>query len=249
MITDNPVLHEQQHQLLTLIPQYTANRPTDGVRAGERRLDPTTGIEWFWTGSAWQQVAPTFPADNVGVGLWANRPASPSAYQLYFAVDRQILYFWYTGTSRWLTVQSFEIPIYSGTAWAVPRTITTNVAEGVGPLVGKVGISTSHELQIWYSETVCSTAATFDATHFWTQNIGVAPASGAGTEILSIPLRTASQTTAGTIYTFGGGGNGVIYNDSTGVYLYNVFRNNVNGSVSAGTLSVYKTTVWVKIAG
>lgn len=149
--------------------------------------------------------------------------------------------------TRWLTTQLFEVIILPDGAWALPTTHTTNVTFGKGvPTLSQ--ISPSSEFIIASFETVCATAALYDATHYWQSNMYIQPASGASTEIIANVLRTAAKTTAGMIYSFNVAGPATLYNLTTAVYFGTVLRNNLGGA-AAGTLTLYKQSAYIRIVG
>lgn len=189
---------------------------------------------------------------NLTVDTWANRPATPTDGQLFYCTDRATLYFCRLAINRWLTVELFEIPILPTGTYAMPGVITANTPYGFGSVhgIGVVG-GTLKEFVFEGAEVTCSTAATYDATHYWQPNIYITSAAGATSEIFGIIARDASHTTAGQIYHFAATGvnNTIIYTTTTAATIAFIYRNNVAPSVGAGTCSVYKQSVLVRLAG
>ncbi|MBN9393089.1 MAG: hypothetical protein J0I20_33965 [Chloroflexi bacterium] len=180
----------------------------------------------------------------------ATLPAASSDLNGYrFFQDSDKLEYYCDGT-KWLSTQLFEVEIKQTGTYAQPFTFTSNASFGQGSVHGSLlGAIPSSSFVFVGMEITCSTAATYDATHYWQPNVFITNSAGATTEIFGVILRDATHNTAGQIYHFGAPGVNTVYNTSTAALVGLVYRNNVSPSISAGTLTVYKQSVFIRIVG
>jgi len=196
------------------------------------------------------QIASASPYLVLTASSWADRPPAPVSGQIFYCQDRKCFYYWSPTPNRWLTVEVFEIPIDVTGTYANPYLVTVNTPLGFGSVHGAASLfSTDGSFCIVGAEITCATAATYNATHYWQPNIYITSAAGATSEITGIICYDASHATAGQIYHFTNTGLNTVYNTTTAAVISYIYRNNVAPSVGAGTLSVYKQSVLVRMAG